>query len=83
MSLHEPFDIMDITLKTNDSHATLGLHLRADLTVLSCIPGTPAAKIKGWRQTIKNATLHTVGGHKVLTLDEVQQHLASCLLIQS
>ena len=78
MSLHEPFDIIDITLKTNHSHATLGLHLRDDLTVLSCIPGTPAAKIKGWRQTIKNSTLHTVDGHKVMTLDDVKQHLASC-----
>ena len=76
MSLHEPLDIIEINIMSNKAHPTLGLNLDKNLTVISCIPGTPAAKIKGWRQTIKNTVLHSINGVTLSTLNEVKHELS-------
>ena len=78
MSLHEPLDIIDINIMASNSHPTLGLNLDKNLAVISCIPGTPAAKIKGWRQTIKNTVLYTINGETVTTIHDVKQKLSLC-----
>ena len=71
MSLQEPVDMIDIILPSKHPHPTLGLKLDKNLKLISCAPSTPAAKIKGWRNSIQNTTLHAVNGHTVSTLEEV------------
>ena len=75
MSLNEPCDIMDIVVNTNHSHPVLGFQLDKTLTVTTCIPGTPAAKVKGWRNTIRGSTLVAVNKHPVSNLKEIYKHL--------
>ena len=75
MSLNEPCDIMDIVVDTNHSHPVLGFQLDKTLTVTTCIPGTPAAKVKGWRNTIKGSTLVAVNKHPVHNLKEISENL--------
>lgn len=75
MSMTEPYDILDIDVNSNHSHPTLGLHLDKNLKVLTCLSGTPAAKIKGWRTAIRNTTLYSVNDHRVTKLDDVPQYI--------
>ena len=75
MSLSEPCDILDIQLDTNHPHPTLGLKLTDKLKLLSCIPGTPAAKIKGWRKTLQHTTLYAVNNNTVDSMDDIIRHL--------
>ena len=75
MSLDEPYDIIDITINTNHHHPILGFELSKDLTVLRCIPGTPAAKVKGWRNTLQGTKLHAVNSHSVTTIKDITKHL--------
>ena len=71
MSLNEPCDIIDIVVNTNHSDPVLGFQLDKTLTVTKCIPGTPAAKVKGWRNTIQGSTLIAVNRHPVLNLKDI------------
>ena len=75
MSLKEPLDVLDISIPTNHIHPTLGLNMDKELNVISCLPGTPAAKIKGWRHTIKGTALCAVNNKKVTNIDEVRQSI--------
>ena len=47
ISMDAPFDLLDISISTNHPHKTLGLIFNKDMIILSCTPGTPAAKLKG------------------------------------
>ena len=43
--------------------------------MITCLPGTPAAKIKGLRNTIKDTTLHKVNHNQISSLDAIQNHI--------
>ena len=75
MSMTEPYDIIDINMKTNHKHPTLGLQLDKNLKVITCVSGTPAAKIKGWRTAIKDTTLHTINNNHITTLEDVHKYI--------
>ena len=78
MSPTEPLDLIDISINSNHSNPTMGFNLSKNLTVISCTPGTPAAKIKGWRHTIKNTVLHRIDNQQVTTLDDVKNAFKNC-----
>ena len=71
MSLDAPVDLVDISLLTKHPHETLGLVFNKDMMVLSCTPGTPSAKIKGWRHIIKGTPLVKINGKPVHSKHEV------------
>jgi hypothetical protein len=61
---YDPFiDIQDITMISRGNHNTRGLVLQNSnmwndkINIITCKPGTPAAKIKNWRLRLKNSTL--------------------------
>jgi dUTP pyrophosphatase len=61
---HNPFmDIQEITMISRGNHNTRGLILQDSNTwndkinIITCKPGTPAAKIKNWKSRLKNSTL--------------------------
>ena len=75
MSMHAPLDLLDVSISTNHPHETLGLIFNQHMILLSCTPGTPAAKLKGWRQSLKGTRLIRVNGHKVSTKSHVINHI--------
>ena len=75
MSLDEPCDIVDITINTNHPHPFLGFDLNKDLSVRRCIPGTPAAKVKGWRTTLQGTKLYSINNHAIKTTNDIAKHL--------
>ena len=75
MSMSSPLDLLDISIKTNHPHETLGLIFNTDMILLSCTTGTPAAKLKGWRHTLKGTRLARINGMKVTTKSQVIQHI--------
>ena len=60
LSFSESCDIIRLDLSTKTPHPTLGLEMNNTLTVLTCKPGTPVAKINHWRKDIKGTVLHSV-----------------------
>ena len=75
MSMHAPLDLLDVSISTNHPHETLGLVFNQHMILLSCTPGTPAAKLKGWRQTLKGTRLIRVNGKEVSTKAHVIKHI--------
>ena len=75
MSMSALLDLLDISIKTNHPHETLGLIFNIDMILLSCTPGTPAAKLKDWRHTLKGTRLTRINGMEVTTKSQVIQHI--------
>ena len=75
MSLDTPMDLLDITIPTNHKHESLGILFNRDMIVMSCAPGTPAAKIKGWRHTLKGTKLIQVNGKSVQSRNDVIRYI--------
>ena len=70
-----------IETKLQGVHPTLGLKLDdrntiGRLTLLECEKGTPSAKIKKWRSTLRYSNLIEVNGKPVKAINEVEQEIS-------
>ena len=76
-------DIMPIKLSPTGNHPTKGLILKTDknwtdkVYIDTCQQGTPAAKIKNWRKTLKNSVLLQINDVIIHTPAQVEAIFAS------
>ena len=61
----------DIKVDIKGAHKTLGLELIMDVTIgriklIFCRPGTPAAKIRKWRSTLKHDFVLKYNGKNII-----------------
>ena len=71
-----------VTVKLSGVHPTLGFQLDTTkatdrLTLLNCTKGTPSAKLKRWRSTIRNGHLISINDESVTTMHHVEQIIAT------
>ena len=71
--MEDPVDIIKINVPTHHTHETLGFIMNKNLKVVSCQVSTPAAKVKGWRQSIKGTVLYKVNNTLVENKTDVIQ----------
>ena len=70
-----------IPVKVKGNHSTLGLQLdnrnvRGRLLLSHCDKGTPSARIKKWRSTLKGGNLIKINGDDVQTIAQVENKVA-------
>jgi hypothetical protein len=76
-------DIQHIKMISRGNHNTQGLVLQDSNTwndkinIITCKPGTPAAKIKNWRSRLKNSTLLKIDDVFVTTIADVTKYFQS------
>jgi dUTP pyrophosphatase len=78
---HDPFvDTQVVTMTSRGNHATRGLILEDSNTwndrvnIITCQPGTPAARIKNWRSRLKRSTLLKIDNVPIAKMSDVVKH---------
>lgn len=80
MVWNHPQHAICVDIDNKSQHKLLGLEMRKckeGLQVVNCKPGTPAARIPGWRQNIKYGYVRAVNGTEVNTISEVENAIAT------
>ena len=70
-----------VSINITGVHPTLGLQIDSNTTsgrlvLLNCLKGTPSAKIKRWRSTLRNGNILEMDGEIVSTIKKIEEIIA-------